>query len=259
MLTLSYLFAMVVAESLSACLYHGSGVDGPLRETMEKYFDSFPRTLTTILLASAHGILWRDISDLLEHVNWWLGPLFYAYILVMNLGTLNLISALWVDAVKQVSIVDQHFKLTEQSLRVEDLVTGQMKSLLAGVACINDGSISRDVMVQVLRRKDARSILKELNLDIDSMKAMFKLVDYEQSGSVLPEELCEAVMQLQGSGPNVHSTMILFQTKRVLARLSRLERTTEVRLHNLKDVLKSSTASDLSTAGSKSGRGVIRH
>eukprot|EP00419_Tripos_fusus_P044949 CAMPEP_0172821904 /NCGR_PEP_ID=MMETSP1075-20121228/16305_1 /TAXON_ID=2916 /ORGANISM="Ceratium fusus, Strain PA161109" /LENGTH=69 /DNA_ID=CAMNT_0013662825 /DNA_START=1 /DNA_END=207 /DNA_ORIENTATION=- len=69
---------------------------------------------------------------------------------------------------------------------------------------------------------------------------MFKLVDSEQSGSVLPEELCEAVMQLQGSGPNVHSTMILFQTKRLLARLSRLERTTEVRLRNLKDVLKSS-------------------
>eukprot|EP00419_Tripos_fusus_P018172 CAMPEP_0172761574 /NCGR_PEP_ID=MMETSP1074-20121228/171834_1 /TAXON_ID=2916 /ORGANISM="Ceratium fusus, Strain PA161109" /LENGTH=89 /DNA_ID=CAMNT_0013595815 /DNA_START=8 /DNA_END=273 /DNA_ORIENTATION=+ len=89
---------------------------------MEKYFDNFPRTFITILLASAHGILWGDIFDLLEHVNWWLGPLFYGYILVMNLGTLNLISALWVDAVKQVSIVDQHFKLTEQSFRVEDLV-----------------------------------------------------------------------------------------------------------------------------------------
>jgi len=249
MLTLSYLFAVVVADSVSGWLLY-SAADDPLREVVERRFGTFPGTMYTIFLASAHGLSWSEILAPIETVNWWLPPVFFAYIVVMNLNALNIITALYVDAVAHVSNFDRTLQLSDTASREMKLIDGRLKPLFEAADRTKIGRISRAEMIRVLGKKDAAIALGDLGLDIMSMKALFKLVDAEERGSVSIDDFCTAMVHLKGNGPSVHIAMLLFQSRRLLVRLDKIGKCTESRLHVLKDLVESAMLEHASSKGS---------
>merc|ERR1712032_1262055 len=92
--TLSYLFATLVAESVSDWLLRNDGDENPLRKAVERHYGSFPDTLDSVLMASVHATFWSKLSEPLMTVNWYLGPFFFVYIMVMDLCVLIIITAL---------------------------------------------------------------------------------------------------------------------------------------------------------------------
>jgi hypothetical protein len=236
MFTLSYLFAVVVAESVSEWLLH-SGDEDPLRNTVEKHYGSFPSTLYILMLASAHGASWSEISEPLKTINWWLGPIFFFYIMVMNLAVLNIFTALAVDAVTHVSNFDRTLQVSETALQEGRVIECQLKPLFEQADRNHDGRLSRDVMLSVFKKKDGAKALNDLKLDIASMKALFKLVDAEDRDSVSIDDFCAGIVHLKGNTSSVHMAMLLFQSRRLLVRLDKLGRTTESRLQTLKQMV----------------------
>mmetsp|Transcript_136988 Transcript_136988/g.273229 ORF Transcript_136988/g.273229 Transcript_136988/m.273229 type:complete len:647 (+) Transcript_136988:121-2061(+) len=237
MFSISYLFAVLVAQSVSDWLLHNDGADDHMRKTVERYYGTFPSTLYIILLASAHGASWGDISEPLENVNWWLGPVFFAYIIVMNLNALHLITALYVDSVSHVSNFDRTLELSDTALQEGRLIEDRLKPLFEQADRNHDGRLSRDVMLSVFKKKDGAKALNDLKLDIASMKALFKLVDAEDRDSVSIDDFCAGIVHLKGNTSSVHMAMLLFQSRRLLVRLDKLGRTTESRLQTLKQMV----------------------
>jgi len=241
MFILSFLFAVAVAEAVSDWLLHSDDADNPLRQVVTLHFGTFHGTLYSIVMASAHGASWSDLSEPLETVSWWLGPVFFAYIIVINLNALNIITALYIDAVQRVQNFDRTLQQSSAALREQELVENQLKPLLKEVDKDCDGRITCGMMMRALQRKRAAKVVVDLQLDMASLKALFRLVDAEEQGSVSIEDFCNAVTHLKGNGENVHIAMLLFQSRRLLAKLDRVGKTTESRLHVLKNIVVSGT------------------
>mmetsp|Transcript_15283 Transcript_15283/g.29555 ORF Transcript_15283/g.29555 Transcript_15283/m.29555 type:complete len:647 (+) Transcript_15283:58-1998(+) len=244
MFTLSYLIAVIIFEAVSHWLLHEGGVNGLRDEELMQYYGSFIDTFYTLLLAVTHAGPAGSLLKPLGKINWWLQPLFLGYMITMNITVLNMISALYFEAVTHAGNFDKMFQVSDVAIQEERLIEEQLKSLLEAADRNKDGRISRKVMLRVLDKKDGAKVLRQLKLDVTTMRALFKLADAEECDSVHIEDLCAAVQHLKAGGSNVQQAMLLFQSRRLLSRIDKLGKNTESRFRGLRSLVQKALDSD---------------
>merc|ERR1711884_786081 len=101
-------------------------------------------------------------------------------------------------------------------------VVDQLRSMLEEEDRYHRGKISSGVLFRVLASKEGEAMLHKLKLDIKVIQALFKLLDADRRGKVNIDEVCFAILHTKDSLATVQMAMVLFQSKRTLARVDRL-------------------------------------
>lgn len=77
--------------------------------------------------------------------------------------------------------------------------------------------------MNVLRDAQGSKGLRSIGLDIHVAKALFKLLDTEDRDSVDVDEYLNSLRNIAGNATSMHQATIVYQNKRMLLRINRLE------------------------------------
>jgi hypothetical protein len=217
MVAFMYLFALVITSAVGDWI---SDQDGELPPRMLDLYGSVARTMATLFMSITGGEPWDSLVLPLKSMSWIWHWAFLAYVFIMIIGLFNKVSALYVDGLLHVSALDRavvmgHHSMGERSKLME------MKELLQKDNYNN--KISYRNLMKVLRDAQGSKGLRSIGLDVYVAKALFRLLDTEDRDSVDVDEYIDSLRNISGNATNMHQATIVYQNKRMLLRINRLE------------------------------------
>merc|ERR1712008_304072 len=92
-----------------------------------------------------------------------------------------------------------------------------------------DGLFEQKHLLAVMTGEGA-SLLKSLGLQLPVAKALFRLLDVEDTRAVDVDEYIYGLLRLKGNAANIHMATLMYQSKRVLFKLQRIATLVEERV-----------------------------
>jgi len=137
----TYTFAVIFTEETKVNLRGGHLAKGE-RQLLEQSFTSVRASFICLLESILGGTDWAQYAAALSRLSWVYELLFLVYIVVVNLGILNVVTSIFVDSSLRAAKSDRHIiieaKLTERRMREAHLneLFHEMDTGNAGFICV---------------------------------------------------------------------------------------------------------------------------
>lgn len=210
-----FLFSMCLMQTLQAIFDEPNAVaNHPL--VMDLY-GTVPMTMLSLFMAITGGRNWAELTDPLMKISSWYMVAFVLYVTFVLLGMLNILTAVFVESTNKIAEVDAELVVQEQMDR-DNSALNQMRTLFLEADVDGSGSITQDEFDARLSDPKCSAQLQLLDLDVWTVRGLFKLLDMDDTG-VQIEELVYAMMRLRGSAKAVDVATLLYENKRIVSRL----------------------------------------
>eukprot|EP00419_Tripos_fusus_P083320 CAMPEP_0172937436 /NCGR_PEP_ID=MMETSP1075-20121228/222523_1 /TAXON_ID=2916 /ORGANISM="Ceratium fusus, Strain PA161109" /LENGTH=105 /DNA_ID=CAMNT_0013798811 /DNA_START=5 /DNA_END=322 /DNA_ORIENTATION=+ len=97
----------------------------------------------------------------------------------------------------------------------------------------DDDRITFKRLTRILQDKGITH-LKKVGLDINAVLGVFNMLDAEETGTVLVDEIACSLMQLKGNTENVHFATVMYENKRLMTRINKLSQHLQSEFDDLK-------------------------
>jgi len=171
---------------------------GSVLEDLQAYYGSVGRTLITLLRAIS-GADWGAFAAPVASVNWFLGMVWLAYILVILVGFFHVVTAIIVDQVRKPTTIDRTIHLMEEEQEERKLREVVSKEL-AKSGKDESSQLSEKFFHKLLAREPMIRQLEAAGIYLEGGKArdLFKAVDIHGIGSVTAPDLVRQLINLRG-------------------------------------------------------------
>merc|ERR1712129_65007 len=137
-------------------------------------------------------------------------------------GMMNVLTGLYVTVVAKICNREHDFQVMKHAQRDKELIE-EMQELLRSADKCKKGRLSREVILKVLHKPENNKLVRELGLELEVVKGLYKLLDVEERNRVGIDDFCQGLLHLTGSVNNVHMAMLMLQSKRTLVKLNHFE------------------------------------
>lgn len=224
LLVILYLFAVFITAV--AMEYTEGNKDLPDR--LLELYGSVTQTQYTLFMAFSGGEAWGELLKPLEAISVWNRWLFLLYMILILLGVINTVSAVYVDALLHFSNMDRDIVMTERNAK-EKAYLRELRTMIGHQHLNAQGQIEQKHLMAVLTGEGA-NLLKSLGLQLSMAKALFRLLDVEDSRSVGVDEYVCGLLHLKGNATTIHMASLMYLSKRTLFKVQRLSALVEDRV-----------------------------
>jgi hypothetical protein len=190
------------------------------REVLDLY-GSVSDTMFTLLMAVSGGAQWRDLLRPLESIRLdYYRTTFSACVVALTFGVLNLLLAVIIEIVNDLTARDRERVLSSQAVR-DQAVVKELRDILMDAHTWQDGKISQAGFSKVLHGAGA-DCLATLGLEVPTAKGLFCMLDADNNGRVRIEELACSIMQLKSNPAGLHVATVMYESKKILMRVDAL-------------------------------------
>lgn len=249
---LTYAFSLFFAQIVTNWLIEEghNTADPALLAELDHYYGTLRHTMVSLFMAFTGGELWGVLLRPLKEISPWCEPAFVIYILITTCGMMNILGALFVDMVLFTSNRDHDIQMTQREKRDRELVH-ELKELMQAKDHRKTGRVSREAVMAVVTNKENKKFLKELGVEVDNVKSLFKLLDVEERNRVSVDEFCYGMLNMSSDVHFARNSMLMFQSKRTLDKLDLVAQVVGNRLHKLeKLIIESSARREVEAVGS---------
>eukprot|EP00929_Paragymnodinium_shiwhaense_P033340 TRINITY_DN1831_c0_g4_i1.p1 TRINITY_DN1831_c0_g4~~TRINITY_DN1831_c0_g4_i1.p1 ORF type:complete len:716 (-),score=130.09 TRINITY_DN1831_c0_g4_i1:90-2174(-) len=195
MLTIMFTFAVYITMLVTQFKLRNTHVfeDGGSAELLVQHFGTLDRTMLSLYEASTEGIHWHELVDpLLEHCSAWHALLVIAYMTFNLLVIMNIVTSVFVTSAMKHADDDKKQVLMLQMLAFFN-------------ECDDDqsGTISWEEFQNHLEHPQLLQFLREIDLHPEHARALFRLLDVEQTGDVDIDDIVGGCMRLHGPATSI--------------------------------------------------------
>jgi len=219
-----YLFAVSMATLVMD--YIETNEDLPNR--LLELYGSVSRTQYTLFLAVSGGEAWGQLLKPFEAMSSWNRLLFVIYIVFLIFGVMNILSAVYMDTLLHASTLERDTRLSERTTK-EKFQLRQLRMMLKSQPLNEEGLIQRKHLLAVLTGEGA-GLLKGFGLQLPVAKALFRMLDVEDSRAVEVDEYINGLVHLKGNATTIHMASLMYQSKRMLFKMQRISALVEDRV-----------------------------
>eukprot|EP00927_Polykrikos_kofoidii_P029222 TRINITY_DN252_c0_g2_i8.p1 TRINITY_DN252_c0_g2~~TRINITY_DN252_c0_g2_i8.p1 ORF type:complete len:622 (-),score=109.48 TRINITY_DN252_c0_g2_i8:88-1953(-) len=182
-----------------------SGQNHEKLEELE-HFKGFGNTCLCLFMAVTGGMDYWELAKPLFNLNSGLGIGFMAYVALMSVGILNIITGIFVQVAAELAAQDRVI-LTQSQMSQDATLMRSLMKLFPELD--KDGSelITLEEFEACASDPHNAAYFTALGLDITKSKRFFNLIDQDGSGQLTVEEFVMGCMRLKG-----HSKVIDFET-----------------------------------------------
>jgi len=190
---LIYIFAILGMELI--------GVDPDAGEDYQQVADEYFRSgLGTAMLTLVQFVIMDSIGPIFRPLVLAKPALmfyFSMFLLIVSVALMNLVTAIIVDSAVQQSHADREATKAYEGARRKALLPGLKQLFLA-----LDGDGSGDLTLEELLEapKELKDQLEEV-ARMEDCQALFKMLDYDNSGSIEIDEFCDGILKSQAEKP----------------------------------------------------------
>lgn len=202
--------SLVIAESFGAAL--SSSVYDNYGTVMKSSF--------TLFQAITGGQDWDDLLEPLRQVSHGYTVFFLLYVFIMMFGVTNVLTAAFVEKANEIVQVDPQLVIEDEMNRMKD-IGQQLQTFFRFSDEDHDGMMNVQELERFLRPPERQAMLHILNVDVAEARALFELMDADKSGVVNLHSFIEAITRLKGTSKGCDTALVLYETRRMMLRLSR--------------------------------------
>lgn len=171
----------------------------------------------TLVASISGGLDWVEASWPLLQIDPTYLLLYMAFVMFCVFGLMNILTGLFVANAKEVSQVDRDLVIRAQ-LKDRKSFANQLKECLRSIDTDDNGTISKDELIEHMSSADLYAYLKTLDVTVSDAQGVFKLLDVNGTGEVNIDEFVLSLMRFQGSARAVDVATLLYEGKRNEAR-----------------------------------------
>eukprot|EP00928_Gymnodinium_smaydae_P009011 TRINITY_DN13326_c0_g2_i1.p1 TRINITY_DN13326_c0_g2~~TRINITY_DN13326_c0_g2_i1.p1 ORF type:complete len:717 (-),score=121.21 TRINITY_DN13326_c0_g2_i1:37-1965(-) len=180
-------------------------------------YGSLSRSSYSLYLAMSQGRSWGDILAPLMDLDWFIITLFFIFISTTTFGVLNVVTSVFVESAMRSAQHYRELMIQEKSRDWETLVR-HMREVFQQIDEDGSGYISMDEMSYFLADPDLRMYVEALDISTQDTKALFRLLDADNSGAIDIDEFCDGCIRIKGPAMSFDIHCVLFELDRVSAR-----------------------------------------
>lgn len=188
-------------------------------ETRELY-GTLPNALVSLFMGICGGKDWSELLDPLMDIGGLYGVLFVFYIFFVVFGVLNVVTSIFVDSAQQVSKRDRDI-VTQHELSQNKAYAKNIRNFFFEADKDGSGTLSWEEFENYLQDEKVQAYFGTLGLDVSQARALFLLLDTDESNSVGIEEFVWGCMKLKGDAKSIDVNMLLYETEKMIFQLSR--------------------------------------
>jgi len=212
-----YLFTAMLLQLLEPSLHVGIEVDN---SDVGRLYGGFGRSIYTLLLAISGGMPWDQLVQPLSRRSSWFQLFFVVYICVVSFFVLNLLSAVFVSFVGKHERRHHYEELNGSQVQNLQLAE-DLRHLLHEGSSRNDGTISSRRLERILSQ-DGSDILNNLKLNLQTALGIFKMTALGGQDCADINDFVCSLVQLKGNPSNIHVVSMMYESKRIMSRISAL-------------------------------------
>eukprot|EP00929_Paragymnodinium_shiwhaense_P033695 TRINITY_DN18455_c0_g1_i4.p1 TRINITY_DN18455_c0_g1~~TRINITY_DN18455_c0_g1_i4.p1 ORF type:complete len:995 (+),score=282.94 TRINITY_DN18455_c0_g1_i4:87-3071(+) len=244
MLSLLWVFILlvVILYGFSIFFLYGvaatdlTSIDEEHRDALEELFGSVFASLLSLFMAISGGMDWGDILAPLSEVNFMLGFAFIMYIFFMFFGVLNVVVGTFVDTAFELSKKDQEHIVQEEMAKNEDY-SRSIRDFFESADKDGSGNLSWDEFEKHLGDKRVKAYFNSLQLDVAQARALFLLLDVEETDQVDIEQFVHGCMRLKGEAKSIDVNMIMYENEKMMQKLAKFMDSCDRKFQGLENAL----------------------
>jgi voltage-gated sodium channel len=187
---------------------------------INEYFGSVLRSMLTLFIVmTLEG--WPDIARVtMAHYHWSLALVFVAFIMVVNITLLNLVTGIIVENVLTISRQDELEKLNlQQKERQNRLKTLENVFRMADID--NSGDVSKAEFENSIQDKEVINQLMSIDITVLDAEDLFQILDVDGSGSISLTEFIEGFSRVKGPALAKHLLKLHYDLQKQMKNLGK--------------------------------------
>eukprot|EP00931_Biecheleriopsis_adriatica_P009197 TRINITY_DN11027_c0_g1_i7.p1 TRINITY_DN11027_c0_g1~~TRINITY_DN11027_c0_g1_i7.p1 ORF type:complete len:536 (-),score=88.60 TRINITY_DN11027_c0_g1_i7:91-1698(-) len=186
------------------------------------YFGSLWKSMLTLFMTISGGIDWKDALEPLLEVDA-LGVVFYvAYILMMVLCVMNVLTGIFCQAAVETAQTDRDKVIQSQLLEKQRYIE-TLKTLFDQFDDSRDGKCSFEEFKKHIQNPNMQALLRSLDIEVRDAMTIFELFDSDGSGEIDLDEFVTACITLRGGAKAVHMEKVSAQYKYLTHKMHDME------------------------------------
>lgn len=179
---------------------------------------------------------WHELYHPLSRVSWVCGAAFIFYIFFVVFGVLNVVTGAFVDSMRIVSQQDQDVVIEEELKRATGFQNDITKIFDAADAD-GSGTLSWTEFEAHLQDERVKAYFNTLELDVSQARALFFLLDIDESDEVPIDKFVEGCMRMRGDAKSIDVNMLLYENEKMLCKFTNFTEYAEDQFETLKKAL----------------------
>merc|ERR1719456_593943 len=175
--------------------------------------------MVSLFMSISGGRDWHEFFVALDSIDYVSGWAFIIYIFFVVFGVLNVVTGAFVDSMRLVSQRDNELVI-EQELKKEVEFKTEVKSIFEEADADDSGTLSWDEFESHLMNDRVRAYFASLELDISEARALFVLLDVEETDEVPIEKFINGCLRMRGDAKSIDVNMILYENEKMLCKLT---------------------------------------
>lgn len=230
---LIFVFAVLFQLAVTNRLTGASLNDDLFIESLRPHFENLALTMLTLFMSITSGISWWEIVQLLLEIERpWYGLLFVAYISVMFIFVLNIITGVLVNNVVESARDEKEAEKEQRSIYLTEL-----RQLWKEIDTEDTGTLGREAFQEALNSPNVQEKFERLNVDLTDCAAFFESLDEDGDGNVELEEFVVGLMRAAFKSNMVDAHTLLRENRKAKRQASKLARDTQEHLSQIRRVL----------------------
>mmetsp|Transcript_148001 Transcript_148001/g.368874 ORF Transcript_148001/g.368874 Transcript_148001/m.368874 type:complete len:744 (+) Transcript_148001:181-2412(+) len=203
-------------------------------DTMKEHYGSVPKGLLTLFMGISGGKDWGDLMNPLLAIHWSYALVWCFYIFAVVFGMLNVVTGVFVARAHELSLNDREI-MVQQELALERSYAKHIVGFFHEADKDGSGELSWEELEGYLQDETVKAYFATLQLDVGQAKALFRLLDTDESNAVGIDEFVEGCMRLRGAAKNIDVNMLLLESEKLMHTFRAFMDGIELRLKHIEE------------------------
>jgi len=183
--------------------------------SLMEYYGSLQRSFFTLYLSISGGIDWGDAITPLMDISVMLVGFYCLYIAFAVFCVLNVITGVFVDNATKLTAKDEENVLQEEI----DNRMHWFKAVQSLFAAVDDGSghVTLGTFHDLINDIEAQAAFSKIGIELDVVNVdnLFKMLDFDNSGSIDIEEFVAGIEMYHGSAKRIDVSRLMHETRKI--------------------------------------------
>jgi len=180
-------------------------------------YGALPEAMLSLFAAICGGKDWLELFDPLFKIDPLYGMIFIAYIFFVVFGVLNVVVGAFVDSAYQTSQRDRDY-LVSCEVDKNKLYMDNIRTFFYEADQDQSGVLSLEEFEAHLKQDRVKAYFQALELDVSQARALFLLLDVDETDKVDLEEFIGGCMRMKGDAKSIDVNMLLYENEKMIAK-----------------------------------------
>lgn len=217
LLTTMYVFSIFFMHSVME--HFKANIPSVENKNMVDSFGTVYSAMISLFKAISGGKDWHELYVPLAETGSLTGGTFIFYIFFVVFGVLNVVTGAFVDSMRLVSEKD-HDTVVDAEMKKVDTFRKDVTKMFLDADMDASGTLSWDEFEQHLQDERVGAFFRSLQIDTSQARALFLLLDIEESDEVPIEKFVQGCMRMRGDAKSIDVNMLLYETEKMLCKIT---------------------------------------